>query len=231
MRIALIHSPFVGATTWTPVAAALRGLGHGIAQPVCGPWDGEPYYQRLARGIASQLGAEDDTPLILVGHSGAGALLPSVAEAVGGHVYGAIFVDAILPHPARGWFETAPPALAAHLLSRAANGFLPRWDRWFPQDVLVRLLPDAVQRAAFVAELPAAPVAYADEAAPTCPSWPPARCGYLQLSDGYAGEAQAASAAGWLLRRDIIHHLASLTHADRVAASLHAMIAALTDSP
>ncbi len=232
-RIVLIHSPFVGPSTWTQVARTLRRLGWDVPEPVrAAPQDVEPpYYPRLARRIASHIGADAPAPLVIIAHSGAGALLPSVVEAFGSKVSAAILVDAILPHPERSWFQAAPRDLAAHLRVRIVDGLIPPWDQWFPPEILVRLLPGAAARSAFVADLEAVPVAYCDEPAPVCPPWPPPSCGYLQLSDGYTDEAEAAASMGWLFRRDIIHHLATLTHPDRVAGSLHSMIRALTDSP
>jgi len=232
-RIVLIHSPFVGPSTLAPVARTLRGLGWDVAEPQrAAPQDVEPpYYPGLAKRIASQVEADAHSPLVIIAHSGAGGLLPSVAGAFGSRVSAAILVDAILPHPGRSWFQTAPRELAAYLREAGADGRLPPWHRWFPSEVLVRLLPDEPVRAAFCAELEAVPAAYCDEPAPVCANWSPPGCGYLQLSDSYADEAGAASAMGWLFRRDIIHHLATLTHPDRVAASLHSMIRALTDSP
>lgn len=232
-RIILVHSPFVGPSTWVPLARTLRGLGWDVPEPVrAAPQDvTAPYYPRLAGRIASHIEADAEAPLVIIAHSGAGALLPSVAEAFGSAVRVAILVDAILPHPGRSWFQTAPRRLAAHLRAGVVDDRLPHWDRWFAPEIMARLLPDASARAAFVAELEAVPAAYCDEPAPVCPLWPPPGRGYLQLSDGYADEAQAAASMGWRVQRDIIHHLATLTDPDSVAGSLHSMIAALIDSP
>jgi len=232
-RIVLISSPFVGRTTWTPVARTLRGLGWDVPESVrASPQDvGPPYYAALARRIASRVEVDVQAPLVLIAHSGAGGLLPSVAEAIGAGVRAAILVDAILPHPGRSWFQTAPAGLVARLRSRVGEGRLPPWNQWFPPETLANLLPDLAARDDFVAELDAVPAAYCDETAPVCPHWPPPDCGYLQLSNGYADEANLAVSMGWLFRRDIIHHLATMTHPDRVAASLQSMIRALTDSP
>lgn len=231
-EVVLVHSPFVGPASVSPVAAALRALGYAVAEPArSAAWDvGPPYYRELARRVASAIKPDPETPLVLVAHSGAGGLLPSVAEAVQGRVCAAIFLDALTPHPGQTWFETAPAELRARLRSRTIDGRLPAWSGWFPSEVIANLLPDLAQREAFIAELEAVPAAYVDEVAPECPHWPPAGCGYLQLSEGYAAEADQASAAGWIVERDIIHHLATATHPDRVASSLHLLISALTAS-
>ena len=51
---------------------------------------------------------------IVVAHSGAGALIPSVAALAKEGLRGVIYCDAILPHPGQSWFDTAPPALGEH---------------------------------------------------------------------------------------------------------------------
>ena len=56
----------------------------------------------MAEGVRAARSAE---PLVLVGHSGADALLPSVAAACDAAVAAAVFVDAILPHPGASWFD------------------------------------------------------------------------------------------------------------------------------
>ena len=61
---------------------------------------GPPYYRRLAGRVAQGITEQAPAgPLTLVGHSGAGALLPAVTHDTGATVAAAVFVDAILPHP------------------------------------------------------------------------------------------------------------------------------------
>ncbi len=166
-------------------------------------------------------------PVVLIGHSGAGSLLPAVAEAVGG-VDAAVFVDALLPHPGRSWFDTAPRKLREQLRALAVGQRLPPWHRWFPPEAVAALLPDEDTRAQFIAELPEVPVAYFEELAPSADDWPPDRCGYMQLSEAYDREAGEAEQRGWLSVREPMDHLAMLTRPDAVAALLCWMIDALT---
>jgi hypothetical protein len=221
----------VGPLSWTPVAKALRKRGWPVIVPAVPAWADltQPYYPALTQAIAAQCDA--DARVVLIAHSGAGGLAASVAEVRGSTVEGVIFVDSILPHPGRSWFDTAPAALATPLRSRVADELLPRWDRWFPSEAMARLLPDAAMRETFSAELAAVPEAFCDEPAPACPGWPPARLAYLQLSESYAEEAASAVSAGWIVQRAIIGHLAILAEPDRVAESLHAMLGALTLTP
>ncbi|HEY3888620.1 MAG TPA: hypothetical protein VGL73_08595 [Caulobacteraceae bacterium] len=213
--------------TWRETAEALRSLGYPrVETPVACAWDVEPpFYDALASRIAADL---DSEPWLLVGHSGAGGVLPAVAEALPSGASAMVFVDAILPHPGKSWFETAPPDLSARLRERATDGRIPAWPDWFPAPVLAGLLPQAGVRAAFSAEAKAIPLRYLAEPAPTARVAPPTGCAYLQLSAGYEAEAGAGVAAGWTVARLSLHHLAMLTDPDRVAGALHSLIEALS---
>ena len=106
----------------------------------------QPYYPKYATAAAA---AVDGTsgPVVVVGHSAAGALLPAIAEAVGDRTRGAVFVDAMLPQPGRSWFDTAPPGLEAQLRGLADHGLLPPWHEWFPPGSLEALVPDPAAEA------------------------------------------------------------------------------------
>jgi hypothetical protein len=226
-RLALIHSPLVGPMTWRATAEALRALGYPhVATPAACVWDaGPPFYDALATRIAGDLASG---PWLIVAHSGAGGLLPAIAEAMPGGARAMVFVDALLPHPGAAWLETAPPELIERLQEGATDGRAPPWPAWFPPQTLARLLPDAGVRAAFSAGAKAIPLAYLAEPAPVADLPSSCRCAYLQLSDGYRPEADAATAAGWTVARLPSHHLAMLTHPDGVAGALHSLIEALS---
>lgn len=166
-------------------------------------------------------------PLALVAHSGAGALLPSLAARLGNDVAAVVFADAILPHPGRNWFSTAPPDMAAQLRAGAVMGELPSWDRWWPPGALERLVPDTATREALVGELEPLPLAYFEEVTP--PDELSAPRAYLQLSGAYDAESQVAARCGWPLVRLPLHHLAMLTHPEAVAGALESLATRLVD--
>jgi Alpha/beta hydrolase family len=231
--LVLVHSPLVGPLTWQPAADRLRALGYGVVVPsLHGVIDtSPPYYRKLAGRVAQVIGEHPPAPagpVILVGHSGAGALLPAITHATGTLVAAAVFVDAILPHPGASWFATAPEALRDQLRDLAGDGWLPPWHQWFPPEVVAAELPDANLYARFIAELPRLPLAYFEERAPVIAGWPPARCGYLQLSAAYQEEADEAQRRGWLTLRETAGHLAMLTQPDAVAGMLHRLVTAMT---
>jgi hypothetical protein len=235
--LVLIHSPLVGPLTWQPAAARLRARGRPVVVPsLAGGTDaGPPYYPRLAARVAEAVrAARPGGPLVLVGHSGAGPLLPAAAAACGGAAEAAVFVDAGLPHPGASWLEAAPPALGERLRRLAAGGRLPPWHEWFPPEALPPLLPDPGLRARFVAELPRLPVGYLEEPAPRGAA-AARRCAYVQLSAAYKSAADEAARRGWPTLREAADHLAPLTRpawiADRLTWLVDRLAPAATRAP
>ena len=222
-RIVLLHSPLLGALTWQAVGAELTARGHRVAAPA---WprllgiDGD-FYRALATAMAPVLA---EAPAVVVVHSGAGALVPAL-EAASANVAAVIFADAILPHPGRSWFDTAPPDLATGLRGGADFGELPAWDRWWPPGALERLVPDPEIREPLLAELEPLPLQYFEEPAPPASLTAPAA--YLRLSGAYDEEARLAGLQGWPVVSHRLHHLAMLTHAPAVATAIEGLVARL----
>ncbi|HET6970645.1 MAG TPA: hypothetical protein VFH92_05920 [Phenylobacterium sp.] len=221
MRFILLHSPLLGPFTWRAVAETLRRGGHDVAAPA---WPrlstlGEDCYAALANGMAASI--DHGEPAVVVAHSGAGAVLPSVEALAKKPLAGVVFCDAILPHGGLSWFDTAPPDLGAQLRAGAVAGRLPSWDQWWPPGALARLVPDEAARAGLLGELEPIPVGYFEELAPEIELKAPAA--YLQLSGAYVEEAQIAGRKGWPVVRLPLHHLAMLTHADAVARALEGL--------
>ena len=72
---------------------------------------------------------------MLVGHSGAGAVLPAIADDVGAP--GTVFVDAIVP-PAATSFMPSLGVLSLLDQLTMVDGLLPPWNRLWPPEVLAR---------------------------------------------------------------------------------------------
>lgn len=220
-RLVLLHSPLLGPLTWRAVAQALAARGREAETPA---WPrlstlGADCYAALANGMAATLGRGDGA--IVVAHSGAGALIPSVAALAEGTLKGVIYCDAILPHPGLSWFDTAPPQLGAQLRAGAEEGRLPPWDRWWPPGALEKLVPEMGLRMALVDELEPIPVDYFEELAPELEFAAPGA--YLQLSGAYIEESQICGRRGWPVVRLPLHHLAMLTHAEAVANAIEGL--------
>lgn len=231
VRFVLLHSPLLGPLTWRAVADDLRGRGARAEAPAWRPLSQVEagFYRTLSTDLARTIEAEGHEPLILVAHSGAGALVPALTAALSARVAATILVDAILPHPALSWFDTAPPALRQELTLASQGGELPSWDGWWPPGALERLIPDTRLRGDLLDELGPLPLAYFEEAAPHGSLQGPGA--YLQLSGAYEDQAQAARALGWRARRLQLNHLSPLTAPREVAASIFALAQGLVEPP
>jgi hypothetical protein len=224
-RFVLLHSPLLGPLTWRAVAGALRAGGRVAETPAWTPLSAidAAYYDVLAERMADQLLAEAAAP-ILVAHSGAGPLAAVLAARLP-RIAGVIFVDALLPHPGRSWFDTAPEGLSEKLRAGVMAGLLPPWSDWWPPGALERLVPDEATRGALIAGLEPIPAAYFEEPAPDTALAAPAA--YLKLSEAYEDEARLANRWGWPLVRLPLHHLAPLTDSAAVARGLEGLAARL----
>lgn len=220
--LVLVHSPLIGPTSWLPVADELKRRGRvvvvpsllGVAGAPAPQWRHIPETVRLA---TSHL----EGPIVLVGHSGGGLLLPVIAGAVTAKVAALVFVDSFLP-PAAGAVELGPPAFMDQLRALAVDGVLPPWSRWFGDDAMRELVPDDDLRAALEREMSRLPLSYFESAVPMPESWRRRASAYLLLSpDTYGQSAAEAEALGWPVRaiRDA-HHLTIATDPIPVTESL-----------
>jgi len=221
-RFVLLHSPLVGPGCWSRLAPLLRARGHRTLVPdftaiMRGP---PPYYEAMVALARDAIRSDAfDGPTLLVAHSGAGALVPAIAKG-SADLHGAIFLDALLPHPGQSWFDTASRELAARHRGRAHNGLVPPWHLWWPPEALAGMLPDERLRDSFASELRELPLAYFEERAPETVMPAHIRCTYIRLSDAYEAEASRAETLGWHVVRERWHHLAALADAERVATLL-----------
>jgi Alpha/beta hydrolase family len=179
---------------------------------------GEPYCSRQAGLIAGSAMTGPATPVVLIGHSGAGALLAPAGRRVR-QLAGYVFVDAGLPIPGHTPMSTMPPELAEQLKQMAdPGGWLPPWPQWWGDDGLAELIGDPEARSQFEAQCPKLPLAMFDEEQPTGDVEVPA--GYLRLSEAYDGPAARARELLWPLIELDSHHLAPLTEPGRVTSAL-----------
>ncbi|SDG61929.1 hypothetical protein SAMN05660324_3168 [Klenkia brasiliensis] len=191
----LCHPPLLSAAVLRPLARELTAAGHRVAVPdlratveVAQGWWGA-----YTRGAAS--GGPVDAVL---GFSGAGVVLPSVAAAVGARRV--VWVDAVVPvrHGA-----TLPSAdLRRAVAGLARDGRIPPWPTWWGPDAMADLLPDPQLRAEITAEAPALPLDLYDEEVPVPEVWPDADVSYVHLSSAYDRDAEEARRRGWAVVGD-----------------------------
>ncbi|MBP1817242.1 alpha/beta hydrolase [Mycobacterium sp. OAE908] len=213
-----VHSPVAGPSTWIYTAEVLQQNDFECVVPdlTATATTGPPYYPKYASAAAAAVDGGTD-PVVLVGHSAAGALLPAIAEAVGDRTKGALFVDAMLPQPGRSWFDTAPQGLEAQLRGFAVDGVLPPYHEWFPPGELTEWVPDPDRRRRLIAEIPRMPLAYFDEPAPPARFADSVACAFVRLGAPFDAAADKAERLGWWVARRDWDHLRMLSDPQAVA--------------
>ncbi|GAA4630228.1 hypothetical protein GCM10023196_054710 [Actinoallomurus vinaceus] len=210
--LVLLHSPLTTASAWGSLPDVLGA--YDVVVPEITDDDRPPYASRyVARAALEITAAGARPPVVLVGHSGAGPLLPPIGAAqraahrlVGGYV----FVDAELPPPAgtsRLDQATAfAPDVAEFLRS---GGRFPDWEP--PAGVTLR---------------PRGEDFFAEEL-PMPQDWPDAPCGYLRTSAAYDGQAAQARLRGWTVAVNDAGHFAAVADPLATARALTELIEAL----
>jgi pimeloyl-ACP methyl ester carboxylesterase len=222
----LVHSPLAGPATWWAVAEHLEVGGNIAVVPELRSPVGVAgtYYERHIAAVVEAVGRRDmgGGPLVLVGHSGAGPLLPLIGAALRPRVACYVFVDAALPHPGKSRLDGfGDPAGMAAFRAGAKDGVVPLW----PDAVLEPLIPDTDVRARFVADAQPMALQVYEEPLPGAPGWPEAPCAYLRFSDAYLREYVEAMRRGWLVRQWQAGHFDMLVEPARVAQTLVEMSA------
>jgi hypothetical protein len=224
VAIALVHSPLVGLSSWWPTANALAQR-RGLVSIPSAPKGAIPAWRAWAAAVSDRTGRNDvDRPVVLVGHSAAGLLLPAIAQRT--RTVGLVFVDARIP-PDDGVVAPAEEEFMTFVRGRAdTEGLLPPWSRWWGDEVLEGLVPDPVMRIRFEADMPRLPVAWFDDVA-AVPSWSGLPAGYVQLSSPYADPAADARLRGWPVVTVDGTHVSTVTDPEAVADAILTVVARL----
>jgi hypothetical protein len=166
----LVHSPVTGPSTWQRVAADLTERGHRVALPATPPAATSLGWAAFVGSVAS-LACGLRSP-VLVGHSGAGPLLPQIGARL--QASAMVFVDSDVP-PESGEAPLVPPDFLEFLRELATGGRLPPWSEWFGPAAMAELIPDEDLRAFVLADMPALPIAFFEERVPVPAGGPPDR--------------------------------------------------------
>ncbi len=231
----LVHSPLVGPSTWTSVAEHLERRGHDVVVPQLDNPDRTtgPLFRHHAEQVRKAVEAWTRTaPVVLVGHSGAGPILPAAGDRLVNEVLAYVLVDAPLPRDQQSRLEDAPPEFAEQLDRLTVDGRVAPWTEWWSDEVLAALLPDEEIRERFADELQTLPRRLFEETIAVPPGWPDAPCAYLQLSRVYERDATAAARLGWEVRSFDTGHLHMLVDPETMAGAIEDLIGgALGSSP
>ena len=223
--LALLPSPLLGPSVWSPVADRLRRRGWPVVV-ARGPRAPGSAQEVLDAFVGS---LRHDRSLALVPHSNAGLYVPALSHRL--EVAGTVFVDAAVP-PERGDTALVPAALYDLLRSRADEaGMLPPWTRWWDEADVAALFPDAQVRADVEAEQPRLPLSYFDTRVEVPSGWTDLPAAYVAFGDSYADEILWAQRSGWPVTTLAGLHLHMLVEPDSVAMTIAHMLAALGVEP
>ena len=219
--VVLVHAPLVGPSTWRWVAEELHQRGYDVVVPVLrddAEVDGDRLQHSLIERAASAVPVNAE--VVLVGHSGAGLLLPLIAQRSRARVARYVFVDSGLP-PAEGRLVTAGEDFRASLQERVeADSRLPGWHTWWGDGTMDGMVADAERRCDVVADIPRLPLAYFDAKARLSAGWRSAGCGYVLLSEVYRPAAEEAKAEGWPVHEVLGTHLELVNRPAAVADAI-----------
>lgn len=227
---ALIHSPLTGPSVWIPVSEALEQRGqHAVVPELVDSGDGRPSWEQHAASAAAAIDrALAGSACLLVGHSGAGPLLPAIQAHLKTAVSGHLYVDAGLPGDGISRLDqmkSESPDWAEKLEHHLRGGGL--FPEWTDRD-LQALIPDPGRRRRTLAELRPRALDFFTEPIPGQGDLLPVPSGYLRFSTAYDIPAGQAEALGWPVVRLEAGHFHMLVRPGEVAVLLVEMLALLS---
>lgn len=196
----LIHSPLVGPRTWSPVAEEMLRRGWGVLVPNLkdSPGSKEPFWKQHAESVSQALAdIPNETPFILVAHSGAGPLLPAIRHLIPNPVRAYVFADAGIPRDTASRLDlmkSEDPEWANDFQKQLERG--ERFPAWSFDD-LQEVIPHESLRRQMVTELRPRGLDFFTEPIPVFKGWPDAPGVYIQFSAPYDQPAAQAGQAGW----------------------------------
>ncbi len=180
-----------------------------------------PCWQQDAGAVAGVIKSfPDDRAFVLVGHSGAGMLLPAIRQLAERPAAGYIFADAGTPVDGRSRLDLLKlelPEVGEMVEQPLLEG--ERLPQWSDAD-LSDEIPDADTRQALLAELHPQGLTFYTEPIPVFAGWPDAPCAYLQFSQGYNYSAARARQMGWPTHNLHAGHFHLLLDPQAVAGAL-----------
>jgi hypothetical protein len=217
--IVLCHSPLTTSAAWGDLARELERRGRRTLVIDVQKDEQPPYAMSYVAHAATQLASVARTDaVVLVGHSGAGPLLPRIGfarraahSAVGAYV----FFDASLPGAGMmtrlELLRQEDPQSADELgVLLDAGGRFPNWG---DGSLLAFARPRGKD--------------FFTEPLPNPTDWPDAPVAYVRTSDAYRWHAGVARSRGWAVVERDLSHFAGVTHPSVAVEALDEALAAL----
>ncbi len=199
----LVHSPLVGAFTWSRVAKEMRRREKEVlvARLRDKVDSAAPFWKQHAESVAEMLAETPaETRVILVAHSGAGPLLPAIRAHSPRPVAGYVFMDAGIlwrDESRLDLLAAENAAMARAFETELKNGA--RFPTWSAND-LREIIRDMETRETLARDLQPRGLDFFQEPLPAF-DFPDARSGYVQFSAAYDSYARQAHARGWKFRK------------------------------
>jgi hypothetical protein len=165
---------------------------------------------------------------IVIGHSGAGVFLSSIAARVG--ATSTVYIDAVLP-PAHTTFRPTKGFIKFIDTLPTVDGTLPPWPDWWPPEPMTLLVPDEDLRSNIVSECPRLPRSFYDEKINLPAEWWTKPAAYLQLSPTYEDDRRRAERFGWPTARLEGRHLDLAVFPDLVADLVVRLVNEIASGP
>lgn len=223
ITFALIYSPLVGPSTWQLVADYLSRQNHRAILPTLtdSKTDKRPFWEQHAESAANEINTmESNNGCILVGHSGAGPILPLVGKRLIIAPAGYIFVDAGI-HTGRCSRLDMMKCESSEWASEfekylRTGGQFPNWS----ESDLLEIIPDDKSRLQVLKEINARDLSFFVEEIPCIDDWSSIPCGYIQFTNSYDVPARYAIQLGWPFNRLEAEHFHMLVEPDKVGNAL-----------
>jgi len=116
-----VHSPLVGPSTLRRLADLVATTGRAVALPNLSPMATSAHPHEVYTNWAIEAAGDLAPPVVVIGHSGAGPFLPTIAAGVGPGT-ALVFVDAVVP-PESGEHR-ATESMKVMLDQQTVNGML-----------------------------------------------------------------------------------------------------------
>lgn len=191
-----MHAPLLGPTSWSWAAEELTRHRIDVVVPDLHRITQGPLPQDFTDALGRVIREHD--AVVLVGHSGAGPLLPLAAATCDLMSVRYVFVDAAIPPPGSVLPTSADFRQQLEALVDA-DGLLPPWHTWWGRDGMTWLVPDPDRRRRVTADVPRLPLSYFDAEVIAPSGWERAAGGFVLLSETYRSFARTAVSYGWPL--------------------------------
>jgi hypothetical protein len=209
-----------------------RGINAITPALTDGSDDGRPFWLQHAESIARDLEEQPlSYSLVLVGHSGAGPLLPAIRQFLHHPVAAYVFVDAGIPIDSFSRLDlmkSEDPEWASQFEEQLLNG--QRYPTWSSDD-LRDIVPNEDLREKLVSEIKPRSLSFFTEPIPVIDTWPDAPCAYMKLSTAYNKVTEKVRKAGWPIYELNAGHFHMLVNPSMVAELLIKAVDELCSQP